>query len=366
DTRASKNAMSTAYLAQAAGKKSIALNLDVQGGKDVMHRLLETADVLVENHRPQTLARLGLDESSLSDRYPRLVHCSLTGYGRGGDLENAPAYDVNIQAACGLMAMTGTSQTGPLRTGAPVMDYAAALAAGFAITSALFRRQMTGKGTFIDVSMLETGFTLMSSAITDFLATGNAPLPRGNAANSRSPGAGSFTCKEGILSLGVNEDSQFAMLARVTGKEGWLSDARFSTRENRKTNAALFEAELAETLTTRTARQWEGMMLASGVPAACLRSLPESLSMHQIKARKFIHTDNGTGLRTPTLPFRIGHSEAHIPRSSAPKLGQHSEEILVKLGFSDAEVTKMVADGTVASDPSRKFPPLSEVSSTAE
>jgi crotonobetainyl-CoA:carnitine CoA-transferase CaiB-like acyl-CoA transferase len=348
NTQASRNAMSTAYLTQAAGKKSVALNLDAPGGKEVMGRLLKSADVLVENHRPETLAKLGLDENSVQGVNPHLIHCSMTGYGRGGDRENAPAYDVNIQAVCGLMSMTGTSETGPMRTGAPVMDYAAALAAGFAITSALYQRRQTGKGTFIDVSMLETGFTLMSSAVTDFLATANAPMQSGNAANSRSPGAGSFACKEGILSLGVNEESQFAMLARVIEKESWVSDARFSTRAARVTNASLLETELAEALSTRSAQQWEDVMLASGVPAARLRTLPESLALHQTKARNYIHTDRETGLQTPTLPFRIGHSEAHNPCSGAPELGQHSEEILLKLGFSNVEIKKMLEDGTVA------------------
>ena len=122
----------------------------------------------------------------------------MIGYGRGGPQENTAAYDVNIQAACGLMDMTGTSHTGPIRTGAPIMDYATALSAGFAISAALFHREKSGEGQFVDVSMLETGLSLMSSTITDYLATGHAPERRGNLANSRSPGAGSFACREGM------------------------------------------------------------------------------------------------------------------------------------------------------------------------
>ena len=137
--------------------------------------LLSVADVFVENHRPETMKRLGLDETRLSQKFPHLIHCAMTGYGRGGPQENTSAYDVNIQASCGLMDATGTAESGPMRAGAPVLDYGTAMAASFAISAALFERSKTGKGTFVDVSMLETGLSLMSSTITDYLKTGNAP-----------------------------------------------------------------------------------------------------------------------------------------------------------------------------------------------
>jgi len=149
--------MSTSYLTQGAGKQSIALDLESDQGLETFHRLLARADVLVENHVPETLRRLGLDEATLAARHPHLIHCAMTGYGRGGPQENTAAYDVNIQAACGLMDATGTQESGPIRTGAPVLDYGTAMAASFAVSAALFARQKTGRGTFIDVSMLETG-----------------------------------------------------------------------------------------------------------------------------------------------------------------------------------------------------------------
>ena len=258
-----------------------------------------------------------------------------------------PAYDVNIQAACGLMTLTGTAETGPLRTGAPIMDYGTALAAAFAITAALHQRQQTGRGTFVDVSMLETAFTLMSSTITDFLATGHNPQPRGNAANSRSPGAGNFACKEGILSLGVNEEHQFRALARVLGCDHWLGDSRFADRRSRKANAAALEAEIAESLLTRRAEDWEAEMMRSGVPAARLRTLPESLALEQTRARSFLHHDQDTGLTLPTLPFRIGDAVAHTPASPPPRLGEQTTEVLALLGYSAAEIRDFEASGTV-------------------
>jgi len=174
DARAAKAGMSTSYLTQGAGKRSIALDLESSDGNtsdDIshFHQLLARADILVENHVPNTMRRLHLDEDSIAARHPHLIHCAMTAYGRGGPQENTAGYDVNLQAACGLMEATGTQESGPTRTGAPVLDYATAMAASFAIAAALYERASTGEGSFIDVSMLETGLSLMSSSITDFL-----------------------------------------------------------------------------------------------------------------------------------------------------------------------------------------------------
>ncbi len=345
DAEKSRAGMSTAYLTQAAGKKSIAIDLTSREGAEVMRRLLGWADVLVENHRPETLQSLGLTETQTRAVNPRLIHCALTGYGRGGPQENAPAYDVNIQAASGLMTLTGTAETGPMRTGAPVMDYSVALAAAFAIAAALHHRNQNGEGAFIDVSMLEAALTLMGSTVTDYLATGHRPQPRGNAANSRSPGAGTFPCRSGMLSLGVNEEAQFTALARVVGRAGWLTDARFSNRERRNIHAAALETELLNVLAERDAETWETLMHEAGVPAARLRSLPESLELPQVRARGFIHSDPETGLRLPTLPFRINGAAVHAPAMTPPRHGADSAEVLGFLGYSDKEINSFLSQG---------------------
>ncbi|MFN3172857.1 MAG: CaiB/BaiF CoA transferase family protein [Hyphomicrobiales bacterium] len=331
DQARAADGMSTAYLTQAAGKASVALDLTSHKGSQVMCDLLASADVFVENHRPDTAKALGLDEVSTRAINPRLIHCSMTGYGRGGPLENAPAYDVNIQAASGIMTLTGTKETGPLRTGAPIMDYSVALAAGFAISAALYEREKTGLGTFIDVSMLETAYTLMSSTITDYLATGNEPKPRGNAANSRSPGAGSFLCKQGILSLGVNEEGQFRALALGLGKPNWLEDPRFAQRGKRREHSGELEAEIIEALSQKSADTWEQELTALGVPVAKLRSLPESLDHDHTRQRGYLHTDLNSGVSVPGLPFRVGQPHAHNPSGSIPRLGEDTEEVLAKL-----------------------------------
>lgn len=333
DSAAAAKGMSTSYLTQGAGKYALSLDLESEEGIAKLHQLLARADVFVENHTPKTMHYLGLDEKTLLARHPHLIYCAMTGYGRGGPQENSTAYDVNIQASSGIMDATGTKESGPTRTGAPIMDYATGLSAGFAISAALYQRTQTGKGSFIDVSMLETGLALMSSTITDYLKTGNAPQRRGNLANSRSPGAGSFDCKQGILSLGVNEDSHFTNLAHGLERGDWLSDPRFCDRATRKANADALVEALEKTLLQKTAAEWEIILQEAGVPCAKLRTLPEALGSEQVIQRGFVQTLSD-GTKVPTLPFRIGEGGAYRPSGNAPKLGEDNarfDEILASM-----------------------------------
>ncbi|MCY4333389.1 MAG: CoA transferase [Litoreibacter sp.] len=330
DKDAAANGMSTSYMTQGAGKMSIALDLEDEGDHAIFHQLLSASDILVENHIPETMRRLKLDEDTLRAQHPHLIHCAMTGYGRGGPQENTAAYDVNIQASCGLMEATGTVESGPIRVGAPVLDYGTAMAASFAISAALFERSKTGKGGFVDVSMLETGLALMSSTVTDYLRTGNAPQRRGNLANSRSPGAGSFPCKSGVMSLGVNEESHFHNLAAALGRKDWLTDPRFTTRPARNANAEAFAKELQVELMKNSAENWEPILQKAGVPCARLRSLPEALASEHITARGFVQ-QLPDGTHVPTLPFRLNGTPSYPPSSDAPAIDAQRAEVLAML-----------------------------------
>ena len=346
------DAMSTAYLTQGAGKRSLAVDVSHADGAAIARRLIGRADVLVENHRPATLVRLGLDYPTLATGNPGLVHCAMTGYGQDGPKGEHPAYDVNIQATSGIMTLTGTRESGPTRAGAPIMDYGTALAAAFAVASALFARERSGKGTFIDVSMLETAFTLMASTITNFKLTGHVPEPRGNAANSRSPGAGSFPTRDGLLSLAINEEHQFAALARGIGRPEWIDDPRFRDRPSRTANKDAFEAAITEVLETRTATEWETVLGDAGVPVARVRTLPEILDHPQVTARQPIHAfapapeTGGRALETPLLPFRLD-GQRGVPGRPPSRRGAHSVEVLRELGYGAEEIAKFLDDGIV-------------------
>ena len=334
----SAKGMSTAYMTQASGKRSIAIDINTKEGFIIFEKILKNSDVLVENHRPETLKKLGLTSTYLNQINSRLIHCALTGYGRHGDKENASAYDVNIQAICGIMNLTGFEGQGPIRTGAAIMDYSVALAAGFAISSALFQRTKTGEGNFIDVSMLETAYTLMSSTIVDFLHTGNKPKQRGNAANSRSPTAGSFECKKGLISLGVNEEHHFSNLAKMMNKEEWLDNKKFSNKLNRKKFANELLDQISNVLKLKTAEEWEKLAISYGVPAARVLSLSESLDLKQNKDRSFFHSFDDINLKVPTLPFRLNNAKNHPPSNPPYPLGYNTIEILEELGLSKNEI----------------------------
>ena len=349
DRTRAEHAMSTAYMTQAAGKQSLAVDLETKGGREVFERLLNSADVLIENHRPDTLSRLDLTEDSTRAINPRLVHCAMTGYGRGNDMAAAPAYDVNIQAISGLMALTGTEETGPLRTGAPVIDYATGMTAAMAVMAALMQRARTGTGTFLDVSMLETAFALMSSTITDFRLTGHAPKPRGNAANSRSPSSGTFACADGYISLGVNEETQFRALARALDRADWVSDPRFADPVDRNRNGAELGQAICDALSMRTAGEWEMVLMAAGVPCAKLRTLPEALELAPAQQRGFA-SRGAAGFCG--LPFSMGDEAGRRPSAPPPELGSGTRGVLVGLGYSDPEISGLSASGAVDLGPS--------------
>ncbi|CCQ75239.1 CaiB/BaiF CoA-transferase family protein [Magnetospira sp. QH-2] len=350
DGERSSAGLSTAFLTQGGGKRSIAIDIADPQGYEVMKKLLQSADVFVENHRPSLLKLLRLEYETVAAINPKIIHCAMTGYGRNGPKADAPAYDVNIQAACGLMTMTGEPGSGPTRTGAPIMDYGTALSAGFAIASALFQRTQTQEGTFIDVSMLETAMTLMSSTVTDFLATGNAPVKRGNAANSRSPAAGSFPTGDGMLSLGINEEHQFQALADVLVRSEWKTDPRFADRPARAKNAEVLESLLTAALAERSAKEWESALLAAGVPAAYVRRLPEALEDPQITSRHFLHNpggDEAVSVTVPSLPFRIGEAEVHAPDLNPPRRGEHSVEILHELAIDENHIQNLLSQNII-------------------
>lgn len=344
DAARAKAGMSTSYLTQAAGKRSIALDLSTAAGNAVMQRLLGRADIFIENHRPATMQALGLSREHLSAEYPRLIHCAVTGYGRGGTLENAPAYDINIQAASGLMALTGTQETGPLRTGAPVIDYSTGLSAAFACLAALMVRQQTGRGTFVDVSMLDNAHALMASTVTDYLLTGHTPTPRGNAANSRSTAAGVFETSDGLLSLGVNEEPQFVALCQAIGHGELATDARFATREARQTNGAEFTGLLLQTLSTRPAREWETLFHEAGVPSARVARIDESIRCEHVRERGL--SDDGSNDPGLSLPFRI-EDMGRASLGPPPRHGEHTRDILLELGYRADDIANLSATGIV-------------------
>jgi len=342
--------MGASFLAQNAGKKSVTLNLKSPRGKEVLHRLVASADVLVENFRPGVMARLGVSYEELKQTNPKLVYCAISGFGQEGPMRAAPAYDQIIQGLSGIMSITGTPQAAPLRVGYPVADTLAGMMAAFAISSALVRRNATGEGGFIDVSMLDSALTAMGWVVSNYLIAGVEPQAHGNDNITAAP-SGAFRTRDGLINIAANKQEQFVALVAMLGREDLSLDARFAQRENRKRNRAALTAELESELAKNDSAHWEAALNRIGVPAGAVLTVPQALALPQMQQREFLKTfDAVDGLDGPLTVSRTGFKlsggdpDVHTP---PPQLGQHTDEFLRSVGYSASEIAGFRADGTV-------------------
>lgn len=308
--------MGTGFQAQGGNKTSFCLDIKHPDGQALVLDLVAEADVLVENFRPGVMERLGLGTPSLLARCPDLIQCSLSGYAPEDRRADWPAYDNVIQAASGLMALSGQKDTGPLKCGAPVVDYACGMMMAFSITSALYARsQGASGGQMLQISMQETAQAMMGSIITDHLATGREPAPKGNAAGSGMPASACFETACGTLAIGANEEHQFAALLEVLGLSRLLQDPRFAEEAARRQHANALGVFLKKAIAAQNADHWEERLNAAGVPAARVRKLSEAVAETRDSGSPFFAGDPGQ----PTVPIRLN--------GAAPRLNQRPQPI---------------------------------------
>ncbi|MGB3388396.1 MAG: CoA transferase [Pseudaminobacter sp.] len=342
--------MGLAYLTQNANKKSVTLNLKSEKGLAVMKRLIEGADVFIENFRPGAAARLGLPFEVVREINPRIVYCSISAFGQDGEFSHRPAYDHVVQGMCGIMKTTGTPDTGPQKVGAPYVDYATGLNAAFAIVSALHEVRRTGEAVHLDVAMLDTALMLMASLVTSHLSGGWMPKPSGNEAWSQSPSSGAFETKDDLLMIAANNDKQFRALCNGLGRPDLLADERWSEPEARRRNAASLRAELVAIFRTDTALNWEKALDHAGVPAAKVRSLDETLAEEQARTRAVAHAmpwnREPREIHLPTLGFKV-NGAVIAPTKPPPELGRDTRAVLEKLGFSAAELSVLARENVI-------------------
>lgn len=338
------------FLAQNAQKRSITLDLKTEGGAQALRRLIANADVLVENFRPGVLERLGFGWERLRALNPRLILCQISGFGQTGPMRTKPAYDQIIQGYSGMMSVTGTEETGPLRAGFPLADTIGGLAAAFAVSSALAGRARTGVGSVIDVSMLETAVTAMGWVVSNLLIDGHEPRPLGNDNGTAAP-SGAFATGDGLLNIAANKQEQFETLCTLLGRPELIGDPRFAERESRKAHRAALTAELERALSARPAAQWEDVLSSAGVPAAAVLRVDQMLQSPQIRDRGLVHElpfpgGGGEPVKVLGNGIRID-GEPSTPRTPPPTLGEHTDEILAALGYSAAEIATLHEEGAV-------------------
>src|SRR6201991_3009446 len=281
--------MGTAFLTQASNKRSITLDLKTEADREVLKKLVATADVFVENYRPGAFEALGLGYDALAKINPRLIYASFSAFGQDGPRGGQTAYDHVIQATSGLMAMTGTKDVHPVKLGSPAVDYGAGITRAFALPSALFQRERTGRGQHVDMAMLDVALILASSLMTGYTRNGVHPKPHGN----RHPHAtnGAFQTRDGIVMLGASNLRQQRRLWTLLERPDMIK----TTNDERDADHAREIAVLTEIMRTRTADEWETFLQANHVPAARVRTMAEALADPQMASRGVIHRHTNVG-----------------------------------------------------------------------
>ena len=339
----------TAYfLSINRNKESVTLDFKNSDGRRILDQLIASADVVVENFRPGAMTRLGLDYAALAPTHPRLVFCSISGFGQDGPRRHHAGYDAVIQAEGGLMSVTGDPDGPAFRVGLAVTDMVAGLLAAQGIALALFARERTGRGQQVDISMLDGVISLLSYHASIYLTTGGESKRLGNRHATIAP-YDTFTASDGALFLAVGNDEQFKRFCPVAGLDHLLTDDRFRTNPLRVANEAALKQLIAPVLRGRTREEWIRALTAAGVPCGAVRSVPEALSDPQVTARHMIEAVEHAVLgRMKVLgtPIKLSETAASV-RTAPPTLGQHTDAVLGELGVSAADIAGLRSRGVI-------------------
>jgi crotonobetainyl-CoA:carnitine CoA-transferase CaiB-like acyl-CoA transferase len=337
-----KKLMGTSFLAQNVNKKSFTLNLKGEKAKEIFKKLVKSADVLVENFRPGVMDRLGLSYKTLNEINPRLIYCAISGFGQTGPDAFKPAYDQIIQGLSGVMAINGDENLNPLRCGFPVCDTVGGLNAAFAVMAALYYRERSGEGQFIDVAMLDSIMPLMGWVAANLLIGGKHPVLMGNDNFTAAP-SGTFATKDGYINIAANKQEQWEDLTDVLGVPELKEDSLFKERDTRKANRKLLTPLLEEKLKEKETAYWAEALNKKGIPSGEILSLDEALHAPQIVHRETISSIEAPGigeLKLFNLTAKFEKTPGSID-SPPPKLSEHTNNILQELGYSCEEIKEL-------------------------
>ena len=340
-----------AFLGQNANKRSLAIDLKQADGLAAVHRLVATADVVLHNMRPGTPDRIGIGFETLTAVKPDLIYCAISGYGQTGPESDRAAYDHLMQGESGMFMATGTKEQ-PVRVGFAVADAGTAIIASSAINAALLRRERSGAGAFLDVSMLESCMTLMGLNYYNYLHTGRVAPRVGPNPLAQTGSAGTFQTQEGMLLVVALTHRLFQRLAEAVGRADLLTDERFATAEAARANAPALRALFAAHFLTDTAAHWDALIRAAGVPGGRLKGPADALQNPQLKHRGTIAELNdvpGTPdgkLRFLGAGFTVDGAAA-TPSRPPPRLGEHSAQVLAELGYGDAAIAALREQGVL-------------------
>jgi crotonobetainyl-CoA:carnitine CoA-transferase CaiB-like acyl-CoA transferase len=337
------------FLGANRNKRSIGLDLASEGGRTVLMKMLETADVLIETFKPGTLDKWGIGNDVLRARFPKLIHCRISGFGADGPHGGHPGYDAIIQSMVGLMAATGSQESGPTRIGVALVDMATGLYATVGILMALAEREKSGLGQFVEATLYETGLAIMHPHTANFFMHGKPPALTGNEHPNLVPYA-VFAARDGNIFMGVGNDATFRKLCKELGKPELGTDPRFARNRDRVEHRDALRAELEAILKQHDSEPLCRRLLAAGLPAGPVQSIDKALANEHTKYRgDIIEKDWYKGVASPVRFDRTKASLRRVP----PKFSQHADEVLAEFGYSAKEIADLRAAGTVVGERKR-------------
>ena len=342
--------VSTLFLTFNRNKKSIVINLKSDAGKALFQDLVKVSDVVIDNFRAGVLERLRADYATLSSVNPRIIHCSVTGFGAEGAYKDYPALDLIIQAISGYLSITGEPERPPARVGIPLADLSGGIFSCEGILAALYQRERTGKGCRLETSMFDGMLNLLSYMATHYLCTGEVPAPQGSAHEFTVPWQ-AFRAKDGYLVIATRQENFWRTLCVVLGEPGLADDPRFATNPRRLENRSTLIPILESIMSRRTVADWLRDLRNAQVPAAPVNDLAGAFAEPPVAEREMIveydHPDLGR-VRLPGNPIKFAGVEG-TPSTPAPRLGEHTDEVLrALLGMPQEKIAALRRDGVIA------------------
>jgi len=353
DTRAFgppfQNGESAYFMSVNRNKRSITINMKSNDGIEIIKNLLLKADVLIENFRPGTLDKFGLDADSALKMNPRLIYCSVSGFGQTGPWSRKPGYDLAIQGMGGIMSLTGEPDGPPAKVGTSIADIISGIYAAQGILLALVARNKTGRGQKIDISMLDGQISLLTYQAGIYFAKGKSPMRKGNQHPTICPYE-TFKTKDGYLNLAVGNDKLWLSFCELINRPDLKSDERFTTNPKRVACRNILFPILSEIFSTRSTAEWISLLEKAGIPAGPIFTVEEVLEHEQTKAREMVvameHPKAGR-IRLTGIPIKLSDTPGKI-KTPPPVAGQHTEEILRNvLGYSKEKIEELRKSGAI-------------------